>query len=566
MTNSGMSSTTKPESRISPQIQSQQSNSLQFSNANTPTSTIVEDPELRSEVMNAKKAKETEKSKLEAKEVIDEDGESERTIVVDWDGPDDPSNPKNWTFRRKWAATAIVSAFTFISPVSSSMVAPATETIAAQFGITNDVLIAMTTSIFVLAYAIGPLILGPLSEIYGRSRVLQAANLFYLVWNLVCGFAQNTTQLLVFRFLAGLGGSAPLSIGGGVLGDVWHPEERGKAIAVYSLAPLLGPVVGPIAGAWIADKSGISVGDRGALGSQSNMWRWVFWSTTIVDAAIQVAGTFWLQETFAPILLERKAEKIRKEISGDPEKGVWDVKTVYSNQEGRTMKQIFQRSLTRPFVLFFREPIAQVIGLYMAFVYGVFYLYLTTIPTIFTQVYHESPGIGGLNYIGLGIGLTVSSQLNAHYMDKIYVHFKNKNNGVGQPEFRVPAMILGSFCLPVGLLISGWAAEERVHWVVTDLGMAFVGAGVIFTFQSMQTYIVDCFTLHAASALASISCLRSLAGFGFPLFAPAMYNAIGFGKGDTILAAVSIAIGLPAPIIFWKYGKAIRMKSKYAKK
>ncbi|KAF8823587.1 hypothetical protein HHX47_DHR10000313 [Lentinula edodes] len=515
-------------------------------NANTPTSTIVEDPELRSEVMNAKKAKETEKSKLEAKEVIDEDGESERTIVVDWDGPDDPSNPKNWTFRRKWAATAIVSAFTFISPVSSSMVAPATETIAAQFGITNDVLIAMTTSIFVLAYAIGPLILGPLSEIYGRSRVLQAANLFYLVWNLVCGFAQNTTQLLVFRFLAGLGGSAPLSIGGGVLGDVWHPEERGKAIAVYSLAPLLGPVVGPIAGAWIADKSGISVGDRGALGSQSNMWRWVFWSTTIVDAAIQVAGTFWLQETFAPILLERKAEKIRKEISGDPEKGVWDVKTVYSNQEGRTMKEIFQRSLTRPFVLFFREPIAQVIGLYMAFVYGVFYR--------------------GLNYIGLGIGLTVSSQLNAHYMDKIYVHFKNKNNGVGQPEFRVPAMILGSFCLPVGLLISGWAAEERVHWVVTDLGMAFVGAGVIFTFQSMQTYIVDCFTLHAASALASISCLRSLAGFGFPLFAPAMYNAIGFGKGDTILAAVSIAIGLPAPIIFWKYGKAIRMKSKYAKK
>lgn len=117
------------------------------------------------------------------------------------------------------------------------------------------------------------------------------------VWNLVCGFAQNTTQLLVFRFLAGLGGSAPLSIGGGVLGDVWHPEERGKAIAVYSLAPLLGPVVGPIAGAWIADKSGISVGDRGALGSQSNMWRWVFWSTTIVDAAIQVAGTFWLQES-----------------------------------------------------------------------------------------------------------------------------------------------------------------------------------------------------------------------------------------------------------------------------
>ncbi|KAJ3980600.1 MFS polyamine transporter [Lentinula detonsa] len=552
---------------------SQRLNNLPWSksNANTPTSTIVEDSELRSQPMSAKKAnpprdKENLAREGQAVDTDNQSGDSGRTIVVDWEGPNDPQNPKNWSFRRKWAATTIVSAFTFISPVSSSMVAPATETIAAQFGITNDVLIAMTTSIFVLAYAIGPLILGPLSEIYGRSRVLQAANMFYLVWNLACGFAQNTAQLLVFRFLAGLGGSAPLSIGGGVLGDVWHPEERGKAIAVYSLAPLLGPVLGPIAGAWIADKSGGGAGDGGGIGDQSNMWRWVFWSTTIVDAAIQVAGMFWLQETFAPILLERKADKIRKEISGDPEKeGSVDVKTVYSNQEGRTMKEIIQKSLTRPFALFAREPIAQIIGLYMAFVYGVFYLFLTTIPTIFTEVYHESPGIGGLNYIGLGIGLTLSSQLNARYMDKIYVYLKNKNNGVGQPEFRVPAMFLGSFCLPAGLLISGWAAEEGVSWVVTDLGMIFVAAGVILTFQSMQTYVVDCFTLHAASALASISCLRSLAGFGFPLFAPAMYNAIGFGKGDTILAAVSIAVGWPAPIIFWKYGKAIRMKSKYAR-
>lgn len=117
------------------------------------------------------------------------------------------------------------------------------------------------------------------------SHLLLFANnisFFPSVWNLVCGFAQNTPQLLVFRFLAGLGGSAPLAIGGGVLGDVWTAEQRGKAIAVYSLAPLMGPVVGPIAGAWIAQKS---------------TWRWVFWSTTIVDAGIQVAGMFFLQES-----------------------------------------------------------------------------------------------------------------------------------------------------------------------------------------------------------------------------------------------------------------------------
>ncbi|KAF5364870.1 hypothetical protein D9757_013047 [Collybiopsis confluens] len=463
-----------------------------------------------------------------AKETIHEDPNNE-PLVVDWDGPDDPSNPKNWSYGKKWAATTIVSAFTFISPVSSSMVAPATEAVAAEFGITNDVLIAMTTSIFVLAYgesleykvimnhgldlentAIGPLILGPLSEIYGRSRVLQFANLFYLVWNLVCGFAQTSTQLIVFRFLAGLGGSAPLSVGGGVLGDVWKPEERGRAIAVYSLAPLMGPVIGPIAGAWIAERT---------------TWRWVFWSTSIVDAGIQVAGLFFLQETFAPVLLERKAAVIRKELAEDPEKGTStrEVKTVFSNQEGRTIKEIFKKSLTRPFLIFAREPIAQVIGLYMAFVYGLFYLFLTTIPTIFSSVYHESTGIAGLNYIGLGVGLTLASQINARYMDKIYIYLKERNpikdkdgNGIGQPEFRVPSMFLGSLMLPIGLLLFGWAAQEGVHWIVTDI--------------AMQTYVVDTFTLHAASALACVSCLRSLAGFGFPLFAPAMYNALGFGK------------------------------------
>jgi MFS family permease len=132
---------------------------------------------------------------------------------VTWDGPEDSANPKNWTFRRKWAATFIVSSFTFISPVSSSMVAPVLQSIAKEFHITNDVEIALTLSIFVLAYAIGPLFLGPMSEIYGRVPVLQLANLFYLVFNIACGVCTSKSQMLAFRFLSGLGGSAPLAVG-----------------------------------------------------------------------------------------------------------------------------------------------------------------------------------------------------------------------------------------------------------------------------------------------------------------------------------------------------------------
>lgn len=127
--------------------------------------------------------------------------------LVTWDSDDDPANPRNWSFKRKWAAVLVVSAFTFISPVSSSMVAPALGDMKAELGISGDFEAAMILSIFVLAYAIGPLIFGPLSEIYGRVRVLQYSNLIYLIFNFVCGFANNGSQMLAFRFFAGFGKS-----------------------------------------------------------------------------------------------------------------------------------------------------------------------------------------------------------------------------------------------------------------------------------------------------------------------------------------------------------------------
>ena len=108
--------------------------------------------------------------------------------------------------------------------------------------------------------------------------------------------------MIAFRFLAGLGGSAPLAIGGGVLSDLFRAEERGRAISIYSLAPLLGPAIGPIAGGFISEKT---------------TWRWVFWATTIADAVIQVTGLFFLQETYTPVLLHRKKLKLIKETGNE---------------------------------------------------------------------------------------------------------------------------------------------------------------------------------------------------------------------------------------------------------
>jgi hypothetical protein len=81
-------------------------------------------------------------------------------------------------------------------------------------------------------------------------------------------------------------------------------------------------------------------------------------------------------------------------------------------------------------------------------------------------------------------------------------------------------------------------------------GAALIGGGVIFNFQAIVTYVIDAFTLHAASGIAATAFLRSLCAFVFPLFAPAMYKALGFGWGNTVLAFASIILGCPAWVSF----------------
>jgi len=104
---------------------------------------------------------ETDPPPLEEKQPTSYDSNQ---YLISWESDDDPANPKNWSNSRKWIETIIVSLFTFIAPVSSSMVAPALNTISAELSITEETERALVLSIFVLGYAMGPLVLGPLSE------------------------------------------------------------------------------------------------------------------------------------------------------------------------------------------------------------------------------------------------------------------------------------------------------------------------------------------------------------------------------------------------------------------
>ncbi|CAE6398921.1 unnamed protein product [Rhizoctonia solani] len=410
----------------------------------------------------------------------------EKSDFVDWDSPDDLKNPRNWTFRHRWAATAVVSLFTFMSPLASSMVAPALPQVTRELGLEQgSVLESMTLSVFVLAYAVGPLFFGPLSEIYGRRLILQGSNMFFLGFNIACSRAQTSSQLLAFRFLAGLGGSAPLAIGGGTIADLWAPEERGMAMSLYSLAPLTGPAIGPVAGAWIAERTS---------------WRWVFYSTSIADGVIQLVGLWYLTETYAPTILAAKARTLRKS-TGD--------ETICTAHEFKRRNvstwRFIATALLRSIKFLMFDPVMTVMAIYMAVMYGTMYLQLTTFASIWTQRYGESVGIAGLNYLFMGAGFTY-----------------------------------------------------RIFWLAPDIGVFIYCTGIIASFLCIQTYIVDTYGLHAASAVAAVSSFRSIAGFAFPLFSTKMFTTLGVGWGNSVLALVALVIGCPSPFLFYKYGPMLR--------
>lgn len=299
--------------------------------------------------------------------------------------------------------------------------------------------------------------------------------------------------------------------------------------------------MGPIAGGFI---------------TETVTWRWIFWASSIAGAVIQLIGLAFLPETHKPTILKRRAKALSKGTDGMRYHTELD-----SNQ---SLLATLKTALVRPFKLLTTQPIVQVIALYMAYLFGLFYLLLSTFPGVWEGVYNESVGIAGLNYISLGVGFVIGAQVNARLSDRIYRHLKMKRNNTGAPEFRIPAMFFGSLFIPVGLFWYGWSVQAHIHWIMPNIGIAIFSVGSIICLQCMQTYLIDSFARFAASGMAAAVVLRSLAGFGFPLFAPYMYSALHYGWGNTLLALLSIGIGVPAPFIFWFYGAKLRAMPHYA--
>ncbi|EWY94895.1 hypothetical protein FOMG_11447 [Fusarium oxysporum f. sp. melonis 26406] len=333
----------------------------------------------------------------------------------------------------------------------------------------------------------------------------------------------------------------PNLLGGGVLSDCWRKEERGTATAIYSLAPFLGPAVGPIAAGYL---------------TQHLNWRWIFWVVSIADAVVQILAFLFLQETYPPKILKVKARKLRK-ITGNR------LLHTEFEQRDRTFLSLLLTNLKRPFKMLFTQPAIQITALYRAYLYGLMYLVFASFPMVWEQQYNQEPGRASLNYVSLGIGFVIGLQVSGPLIDKVYAMLKTRYNHPGRPEFRVPLMFPTAVITPAGLVLYGVSAHLKLHWIIPNVGTAIFSAGLILSFQCAQTYIIDSYERYAASATGAAAFVRTMAGFSFPLFAPAMYKRLGIAWGNGLLAGTAMLICLVAPIVLWRHGEWIRRKSPY---
>lgn len=264
-------------------------------------------------------------------------------------------------------------------------------------------------------------------------------------------------------------------------------EKRGAAMSAFAIGPLLGPIVGPVAGGYLSQ----------ALG-----WRWVFWILSMLSGVLTISFMLFARETFAPVLLERKVKRLRKETGNDLIRSKLD--------SGMLPRDFFNRSIMRPCKMLLFSPICIIASVYVAIAYAYMYLMFGSMTPLFMEIYGFGPGEAGLSFLGLGVG-SMSGVLWFSVMSDRYIKKKAEEERVVaeaegrpaegmKPEYRLPPLRFGAFLLPAGLFIYGWTADHHVHWIAPIIGTAVVGVAQLLIFMVSVSFV-----WNAASDPANIA-------------------------------------------------------------
>jgi DHA1 family multidrug resistance protein-like MFS transporter len=353
--------------------------------------------------------------------------------VVEFDGPDDPLHAQNWPMRKKVLTAAMLGYTTMTSAFTSSIFSSATSAVAVAYGVSSEVGI-LGTSLYVLGFATGPSLWAPLSELRGRRLPIVLAMFGFSVFSIACATAKDIQTILICRFFSGFFGACPLAVVAAVFSDMFDNKTRGIAVTIFSMAVFTGPLLAPFIGGFIVTSH---------LG-----WRWTEYLASIMGFVAFALDLFFLEETYPPVLLIQKASELRRRTKN------WGI---HAKQEEIEVdfRELVSKNFSRPLRLLFTEPIILLLSIYMSFIYGLLYLFLTAYPLVFMGVHGFGAGQSGLTFFGMITGQLLAGVFvvlqQPWYMRKL-----TANNGVPIPEWRLPSVMAGGVSFAIGIFWFGW--------------------------------------------------------------------------------------------------------------
>ncbi|KAB8264417.1 major facilitator superfamily domain-containing protein [Aspergillus pseudonomiae] len=466
-------------------------------------------------------------------------GTEEDPYVVSWIS-NDSRNPQLFSFARKLTITLVVAFSTMVVALTSSTYSGSVGSIVTSFDVSTEVA-TLGLSLFVLGFAVGPLLWAPISEVFGRQRPFFVSFLVMAAFSAGCAGAQNIWSLLILRFFAGAFGSAPLTNAGGTISDMFTARQRGLALSLYAAAPFLGPALGPIIGGFLSMNAG---------------WRWVEGLLAASGGLVWIMMAFAVPETYAPLLLRQRAERL-SQVTGKVYRSKIEL------EKGKVaLNTLLRRSLSRPLVLLFTEPIVLLFAVYIAIIYGTLYMFFAGFPIVYEQGRGWNPGVGGLAFLGIMIGMIIgiifTLPANMHF-----IKIQDRLGGFAPPEARLLQCMVGAVAIPISQFWFAWTDYPSIHWIVSIIGTAPFGFGVILIYLGVMNYLIDSYTIYAASVLAANTILRSIFGAVFPLITGYIYDGVGIHWGPSIPAFLSL-LCTPAPFLFYRYGADIRKRCRYS--
>ncbi|KAK4100339.1 MFS general substrate transporter, partial [Parathielavia hyrcaniae] len=504
--------------------------------------------------------------------------------------PTDPENPRNWPLWYRAYTVLAVSYATWVVVLYSTSYTAAMPGIMAEFGVADrPALATLGLTSYLLGLAAGSVVVAPMSELYGRRVVYLVCMAVFVLLIVPCGLAGSLGVMVGVRFIGAVFGAAMISNSPGTIVDIAGPETLALCMSWYSIAPLNGPVTGPLIGGFVYENLG---------------WRWSNWLAMIL-AGVAVAMLALVKETYPPTLMKRKAARLRRE-TGDER---W-----WCRHDHRVSTlALLKTNLSRPFVLAATEPILWFFNIWISVIYGILYLCFIAYPIVFTQHRGWTVSQTGLSFLGIGIGTLLAIVLEPVWRRLISSSSKTSPNSP-TPEATALVMCIGALLTPLGqLTFSLTSLPPTIHPALPialggipfgmgntrtsnsccffpfstclgshgsrfvlkaavfacsrstpetpSIGMErLILLGTLVSFIYGANYLAAAYGEYAASALAGNAVLRSLAGAALPLAGPAMYERLTPRWAGVLLGALECLL-VPIPLAFYRYGARIRERS-----